>query len=39
MSDAPLPEVPVEGAALKPRQELILRTVVEEHIASGTPRA
>jgi heat-inducible transcriptional repressor len=27
-----------EGARpLKPRQELILRTVVEEHIATGTP--
>lgn len=26
-----------EGARLKPRQEVILRTVVEEYIASGTP--
>lgn len=26
-----------EAAALKPRQELILRTVVEEHISTGVP--
>lgn len=31
-----LPE-PVGADALKPRQETILRTVIEEHIASGVP--
>jgi len=36
--DVPLPAVPGGGeSGLKPRQELILRTVVEEHIASGAP--
>lgn len=35
MSDGQ-PEAPV-GGLLKPRQEVILRTVVEEHIASGVP--
>ena len=31
------PEPPAGGDLLKPRQETILRTVIEEHIASGVP--